>query len=148
MKIGVYSASVQAPLYAGQDAIREFRGDDDVPKSIRKLRETLMRDCPPSLSVVKGFAEKFPRDFSSTIGCRDLLMHVRECGMTLPQLEEAMDELNLHFVGFDSLPAHVTSAFREQHGNESICNMRKWHEFDESHPNTLTWYLFWCYHVP
>ena len=102
----------------------------------------------PALEGVKGFAQMFPRDFCSTIGCRDLLMHVRECSLTLPQLKEAMCELNLHFVGFDSLPTSVTNAFRQEHGDQSVCSMDEWHAFDESHPNTLTWYLFWCYHVP
>ena len=59
-------------------------------------------------------------DFYSTSECRDLLFHVQEHRMTLPQIKAFLVAQELQFLGFEIDPheAPIRGALSSRHGHD------------------------------
>ena len=85
-------------------------------------------------------------DFYSSSECRDLLFHFTEHRFTLPQVSDALEELQLDFLGFvfDDLktPDQYRSHFSE---DREMKNLSFWEQYENLYPATFSgMYKFWC----
>ena len=78
MHLGFYSELARAPIVAVRAFIAE-RGYGATPADIRRSRQELL--ASPHARVAG------PTDFFSTSECRDLLFHVQEKRLTIPELK-------------------------------------------------------------
>src|SRR5262249_5419160 len=92
--LGLYSESARQPIVAARRYIAE-RGYRGTAADIRRCRQELMAEKPANLPDVAQLG-----DFFSTSSCRDLLFHVAERRMTLPEIEAFLDAEGLALVGF------------------------------------------------
>jgi hypothetical protein len=77
------------------------------------------------------------RDFYTVSGCRDLLFHVQEHRMTLPQIKAFIAANGLAFQGFD-LDAATLQAYRTRYPADRVgTDLDCWHAFEEVYPNTF-----------
>ena len=77
------------------------------------------------------------RDFYTVSGCRDLLFHVLEHRMTLPQIKAFIAANGLTFRGFD-LDAATLQAYRTRYpADQAATDLDCWHAFEEVYPNTF-----------
>jgi hypothetical protein len=85
-------------------------------------------------------------DFYSLSTCRDLLFHVQEHRFTIPQIGEALNALDLKFLGFDIKDQSTMKRFKEIYPNKNdLTSLGLWHEFEEQYPDTFAgMYQFWC----
>jgi Flp pilus assembly protein TadD/2-polyprenyl-3-methyl-5-hydroxy-6-metoxy-1,4-benzoquinol methylase len=88
-------------------------------------------------------------DFFSLSGCRDLLFHVQESGMTLPALGEFLRAQKLTLVGLETDEA-VTAAYRARFPDDpAATNLRNWAAFESERPDTFAaMYHFWVLKEP
>ena len=139
MRIGLYSRSARRHIAR----IRERFGKGDAPSSpdgIRRCRQEL---------IALGSSEDFGNtlqmtDFFSTSACRDLLFHVQEHCLTLPEITAFLGEQQLVFIGFD-LDAQVMQAYRQRFPDDpAATDLVRWHRFESENPDTfLAMYQFW-----
>src|SRR5262249_42959036 len=108
MRLGFYSEAARADVVAGR-AFVAARGSDATADSIRAFRQNLMRSSDPRLRRIPASP-----DFYSISGCRDLLFHVQEHRLTLPQIAAFMAENGLSFLGFE-LDAAAFARYRRDH---------------------------------
>ena len=99
MLLGLYSEIARCDIVAARDFIAA-RGYRPTADDIRRCRQEL-RDCadgtaPKNVTVLP--------DFFSVSGCRDLLFHVQEHRLNLPQIASFIAESNLRFLGFELDP--------------------------------------------
>ena len=112
-------------------------GFTPTPADIRRCRQELL--ATPMGSVVRF------KDFFTTSECRDLLFHVQERRMTIPQVKSFIDENRLQFIGFDLDPLHINqcrSHFAQ--AGWSMQDLERWREYESRNPDTFTsMYQFW-----
>jgi tetratricopeptide (TPR) repeat protein/SAM-dependent methyltransferase len=136
MRIGLYSELGRAEIVAARRFIAEegFRPTAD---DIRRCRQELL-DTP--LRAVAKF-----NDFFSTSECRDMLFHVQEHCLTIPQIKEFLLAHRLTFIGFE-LGATVLQAYRARFPqDQSMTDLDRWQAFETERPGTFTgMYQFWC----
>ena len=143
MKIGLYSEIARQHILRGRSLIAE-KGYTTSPEDIRRCRQdfiTMAEDGNPTMAKICNY-----RDFFSLSECRDLLFHVQEHRFTLPQIEEALKDLNLNFLGFEMRNKSTLSKFKESHPNSNALNsLSLWHKFELGNPDTFRgMYQFWC----
>jgi 2-polyprenyl-3-methyl-5-hydroxy-6-metoxy-1,4-benzoquinol methylase len=138
MHLGFYSESGRQPMVAARRFIAQ-RGYRATPADIRRCRQELMAGKPANLPDLAELG-----DFFSTSSCRDLLFHVAERRMTLPEIEAFLAAEGLALVGFQ-LEAHVAARYRRTFpGDPTMTNLANWHAFELEHPYTFAgMYLFW-----
>ena len=86
-------------------------------------------------------------DFFATSPCRDLIFHFKEHRYTLPQLEQALSDLNLGFIGFEFIDnTWAPATYRQQcPQDKDMTNLTLWDQFESQHPYTFSkLYDFWC----
>jgi SAM-dependent methyltransferase/tetratricopeptide (TPR) repeat protein len=146
MRIGLYSAharqrweSLRAPVPGSADRER-------VNNFLRQKRTGLLADPPtgPEALVLRI------ADFYSLSGCRDLLFHAQEVQFTLPKIAEALADLDLEFVGFETLPERENGSFRQHFAKPgSERDLSVWDAYERDNPDTfITMYQFWCQAKP
>ena len=83
-------------------------------------------------------------DFYSMSDLRDLLFHVQEHRMTLPQIAGFLAENNLQFLGFDQTP-HISRRYREKFPEDAaMTNLALWDRFEQENPRAfIGMYQFW-----
>ena len=145
MKIGLYSEIARRAIVAGRNLIAQS-GFDPSPEGIRRFRQAVLAlpENHPARSVVRSV------DFYSASACRDLLFHVQEHRMTLPQIADWLDVLGLEFLGFqleDQTTAHLYRArFPDDPAMRSLAD---WNRFENDHPMTFgALYQFWVRRKP
>ena len=132
MLVGLYSEHARQSIAAARKLIAERGYAADVA-SIRRCRQDLMalEDGMP-LKEVSSF-----NDFYVTSECRDLLFHVQEHCLTLPDLKAQLKELGLSFLGFfleRNVLDHYAARFPE---DRSKTDLDCWNEFEKSFPKTF-----------
>lgn len=140
MKIGLYSK-------AAREAIIRFReGWSGTPIESMTLND--IRTARQQL-IDEQKADAFLRlnDFFAASECRDLLFHVQEHQFTIPQLQEAIDELGLEFLGFISQDHRIFDLYRAVHGStQDVHVLSNWQKVEEAEPATfLAMYNFYLY---
>ena len=143
MKIGLYSKTARQHIVLGRSLIAE-KGYSSSPEDIRRCRQEvigLAADGNPAMAKICD-----QNDFFTTSECRDLLFHVQEQCLTLPQIEAALTSLHLEFLGFEMRNRNVVRKFKESHANNSaLASLSLWHKFELDNPDAfIGMYQFWC----
>jgi len=138
MKLGLYSRLARQELAPARTFITQ-RGYRPSAAEVRQCRQELMgfgHDTP--LAKVTEWA-----DFFSTSTCRDLLFHVQEHQMNLPEIGSFLSENQLRFLGF-VLPRGVLENFRRRFPNGNTTDLALWNAFEIENPSTFVeMYEFW-----
>ena len=85
-------------------------------------------------------------DFNSTSGCRDLLFHVQEHQFTCDRIKNALNNLDLRFLGMDIPRQDSSTQFKAEYPEHSDqYNLDHYDEFERKWPNTFAgMYQFFC----
>jgi SAM-dependent methyltransferase/tetratricopeptide (TPR) repeat protein len=144
MQIGLYSRFARTHVQAARSLIAE-NGYRAIPDDIRRFRREIMdREHP-------GFADSAilhrvtqAEDFFTMSECRDLLFHVQEHQLTLPQIAAFVDENALTFIGFD-VNAATQALYRARFpADAEMKDVATWHLFERENPDTFVgMYQFW-----
>lgn len=141
MSVGLYSELARSRIIAARDVIQSERISPD-RNSIREFRRRILRrELGDRLYDLRN-----SYDLYSTSECRDLLFHFKEHRFTLPQLNRAIDELNLDFIGFVFDSIKTENLYRAQFPEDvAMTNLALWDRFEHMHPATFYgMYRFWC----
>ncbi len=143
MKIGLYSETARQDIVSGRALIAE-KGYTTSPDDIRRCRQDIIAMAEDGNPKMASICNK--RDFFSLSDCRDLLFHVQEHRFTLPQIEAALKDLKLDFLGFEIPNQSLLTKFRESHPSScALTSLSLWHEFELENPGTFQgMYQFWC----
>jgi ubiquinone/menaquinone biosynthesis C-methylase UbiE len=137
MRLGFYSERGRADVVAGRAFIAE-QGFDSTPDDIRRCRQA-MTERGGALEPL--FARM---GFYSTSECRDLLFHVQEHRLTLPQIESMLDANGLRLLGFlvdGAVLAHYARRFPDDPARTSFA---RWDTLEAEQPATFAgMYRFW-----
>lgn len=135
MYLGLYSQLARRDIYAARDFIAA-RGYRPAPEDIRRCRQDLM-DTP-----LRDLARRY--DFFSTSNCRDMLFHVEEHPVTLPEIAAFIEQHGLRLVGVEINPA-VRALYRARFpADRAMTDLRNWHLFEIERPDTfIGMYVFW-----
>jgi SAM-dependent methyltransferase len=143
MKIGLYSETARQDIIYLRSLIAE-KGYTASPEDLRQCR----RDIIAMLEDGDEQVEKVCKgvNFFSLSECRDLLFHVQEHRFTLAQVKEALQTLDLEFLGFEIQNQGVLRAFRDAYPDKgALTSLDQWHEFESDNPDTFRgMYQFWC----
>jgi tetratricopeptide (TPR) repeat protein/SAM-dependent methyltransferase len=137
MHVGLYSALARADIRAARAFIAE-RGFGDSADAIRRCRQELLRcDEGSALRNVAKYA-----DFFTTSECRDLLFHVQEEQLSIPEIAAFLRAHGLNFLGFTGAVGH---AYRARFpADVAMTDLEQWHQFETEHPMAFTgMYQFW-----
>jgi SAM-dependent methyltransferase len=126
MRIGLYSELARRPLAAIRSFIAE-RAYGSSTEDIRRFRQDILQQ--PDL--VAAAAQL--RDFYTISNCRDLLFHVQERRMTIPEIKEFLAQHGLEFAGFAIADA-VRWGFQQRFGGKADTDLDCWHIFEQEHP--------------
>jgi SAM-dependent methyltransferase len=142
MNIGLYSETARQDIANARREIakKEYTSS---PDDIRRYREELTNknlNIDSNTSRVIGAG-----NFYSLSECRDLLFHVQEHRFTLPQIEVALNDLGLKFLGFEIRKIWIRRRFSELYPEEdALVSLPLWHQFELKNPDTfIGMYQFW-----
>jgi tetratricopeptide (TPR) repeat protein/SAM-dependent methyltransferase len=139
MHVGLYSALGRRDVVAARRFIAE-RGYGPTADAIRSCRQELLaHDDGTPLKNVAMF-----NDFFSTSECRDLLFHVQEHRVTLPEIRRFLDATGLTLLGF-SLDARLARRYAQRFPDDvAKVNLDNWHAFEQDNPYAFaSMYRFW-----
>jgi SAM-dependent methyltransferase len=135
MRVGLYSEVARRGIVAARAFIleRSYRPTAD---DIRRCRQDLLN------SPLKDVARA--GDFFSMSECRDLLFHVQERRLTIPEIKSFIAENGLRFIGFEFAP-QVMQHYRNVFGGDRFMrDLDRWHAFETEKPDTFAgMYQFW-----
>jgi Flp pilus assembly protein TadD/2-polyprenyl-3-methyl-5-hydroxy-6-metoxy-1,4-benzoquinol methylase len=133
MLLGLYSQIARRPIVAARAPIVK-RGIDD----IRAFRQELMHDPNADASILES------EDFFSLSACRDLLFHVQEQHVTLPQIVQFIQSQKLRLLGFE-LNEAVLAAYRQRFPQDrAATDLTNWEAIEADHPGLFAgMYIFW-----
>ena len=131
MQVGLYSGLGRRNIVAARALIAE-RGYRPIAQDIRRCRQDIIAAADP---LLRSLTDR--HDFYTTSECRDLLFHVQEHRITLPEIKSFVAANNLNFAGFmlDPLVVHKFAArFPEP---AAMTDLDRWHEFETELPDTF-----------
>lgn len=139
MRLGLYSALARQDLTAPREFIAQRCGGASAD-DIRRCRQELINAGENSpLAGVANWG-----DFFSTSSCRDLLFHVQEHQVSLPEIDAFLRQNALQFLGF-VLPNSVREAYRRCFPDDkTMTDLTLWDAFERDNPVTfVAMYQFW-----
>jgi hypothetical protein len=107
---------------------------------IRKFRQELIQSDDPGIcaSILRS------EDFFSVSACRDLLFHVQEQPMLLPEIRTFLRSHNLRLLGFELDDAVLHAYRRRFRGDTAAVDLTHWEAFEAEHPDMFAaMYAFW-----
>jgi len=137
MHVGLYSALARSDVRAVRSFIAE-RGYDESADDIRRCRQDILRlEESSALRNVTKYA-----DFFTTSECRDLLFHVQEQQLSIPEIAAFLRQHGLVFLGFTG-PA--SAAYRARFpADAAMTDLDQWHQFETENPTAfIGMYQFW-----
>jgi 2-polyprenyl-3-methyl-5-hydroxy-6-metoxy-1,4-benzoquinol methylase/tetratricopeptide (TPR) repeat protein len=130
MNVGLYSDLARRNVVAARALITE-RGYRPIPQDIRRCRQDIIAsDDPLLMSLIRS------QDFHTTSECRDLLFHVQEVRITLPEIKTFLTDNNLYFGGFN-LDAAILQKFTARFPGRGLADLDCWHAFETEAPDTF-----------
>jgi len=136
MHLGLYSALARADVIKARAFVAEH-GYQPTTDSVRRCRQDLLGT--PLRSLVRF------HDFFSTSECRDLLFHVQESNLGIPDLKAFISGQGLKFIGFEfgqAAQRHYRATFAQR--GWSTSDLDRWHEVETQAPETFSgMYNFW-----
>ncbi|HKY18006.1 MAG TPA: tetratricopeptide repeat protein [Rhizomicrobium sp.] len=143
MLLGLYSEMARRPVLAARERIAELELGDSA-EGIRSFRQELIQSGDPRLYTSILEAE----DFFSLSACRDLLFHVQEQHMTLPQIAHFTQSHNLRLLGFE-LDDAVLAAYRKRFPQDrAATDLACWEAFEAEHPGLFGGMYIFCVQKP
>jgi SAM-dependent methyltransferase len=139
MRLGLYSGTARQDVVDAHKFIAK-RGYRPCADDIRRCRQEITSfDDGTSIRRVTECA-----DFFSTSACRDLLFHVHEHQLTLPEIKAFLSEHGLQFLGFH-VAGHVLQQFRRRFPEDTAAiDLNLWHTFETENPLVfIDMYQFW-----
>jgi SAM-dependent methyltransferase/Tfp pilus assembly protein PilF len=140
MRVGLYSELGRPGVIAGRALVAErgYRADGE---GIQRFRQELITGDfgPPLADLITK-----THDFFTTSELRDLVFHVREHRMTIPQISGFLHENELEFLGFE-LDAQVARRYRARFPDDvAMTNLDHWNVFETENPDAFFFtYQFW-----
>jgi 2-polyprenyl-3-methyl-5-hydroxy-6-metoxy-1,4-benzoquinol methylase len=141
MQIGLYSKCAREVVAAARKHIRE-NSLRPIAKDIKAFRKQILSGSDNELIDLTE-----SEDLYTLSTCRDLLFHVSEHRFELTQVERALSDLGLRFIGFDlPLVSTVTQLYRELFPEDrEMTQLSTWARFEAEYPATFAgMYRFWC----
>jgi tetratricopeptide (TPR) repeat protein/SAM-dependent methyltransferase len=139
MRLGLYSKLARSDVNAARAFVAK-RDYAPTGEDIRRARQALLAlpDAERARQVVI-----YP-DFFTTSECRDMLFHVQEHQMTLPEIAQFVGQNGLEFVGF-AIDEGVMRQFRARfEQDDAAADLSLWHIFENEHPDAFAgMYQFW-----
>lgn len=141
MKIGLYSETARTSIAKIREIIAQ-RGLTGSIDDMRALRVDILED--PAFDDVRDVIRY--GDFYNASTCRDLLFHVQEERVTIPQIREMLDELGLTFIGWELADLGTVDDYRRAHPEDpAMTDLDAWHAFEQTHPRAFEQcYQLWC----
>jgi hypothetical protein len=139
MRLGLYSALARRHVVAARGFIDEGAYPPTV-EGIRRCRQDILAqdDAAPVRKVTRS------PDFYSTSACRDLLFHVQEHRLTIPEIAGFLEHNDLAFLGFDVGPLTIDKYASRFPGDPAMVDLDLWHAFEAENPTTFAgMYNFW-----
>src|SRR5262245_32131666 len=135
MHVGLYSELARHDIAAARRFIAD-RGYRPTVEDIRRCRQDLLN------TPLKGVAKA--GDFFSTSECRDLLFHIQEHRLTIPEIKAFLAENDLKFIGFEFSP-RLMQHYRNLFGSDHLMrDLDRWHALESERPDTFAgMYQFW-----
>jgi SAM-dependent methyltransferase len=138
MRLGLYTERGSASVVAAR-AFIAARHYGSTPQEIRRCRQDLLAAGDPLLAHVADY-----QDFFSTSECRDLLFHVQEHRLVLPQIKAFLAAHELRFLGFIIDGASLARYRRRFPEDPAATDLDRWDTFEAEHPATFgRMYQFW-----
>ncbi|HLL27354.1 MAG TPA: tetratricopeptide repeat protein [Xanthobacteraceae bacterium] len=139
MKVGLYSEKAREDIVAAQRFVAE-KGYKPTARDIRRAREDIER--LPADSALRNVM--LVDDFYSMSDLRDLLFHVQEHRMSLPQIARFLADSHLQFLAFDQAP-HIVQHYRKRFPDDkATTDLALWDRFEQENPRAfLGMYQFW-----
>jgi SAM-dependent methyltransferase len=132
MQVGLYSKLARQNVVAARTLIAD-RGYRPIPEDIRRCREEILAAADGSLlKSASAFS-----DFFTTNECRDLIFHVQEHQMALPEIKAFLADNGLQFTGFVLDPATQQSFAARFPEPEAMVDLDRWHAFETAAPATF-----------
>ena len=140
IRLALYSKLAREPLMRARDVIRAMgfgSGEDD----IRSFRQRVLEEgASGPLAELMGST-----DFFSSSECRDLVFHVQETQLTLPEISALLENHGLEFLGFELTIPEVAQAFRRDYPHAALTDLEAWDAYEQQHPHSFrAMYQFWC----
>jgi SAM-dependent methyltransferase len=132
MQVGLYSKLARQNVVAARALIAE-RGYRPIPEDIRRCREEILAAGDGSL--LKS-ASTFS-DFFTTNECRDLIFHVQEHQMTLPEIKAFLADNGVQFAGFVLDPATQQLFAARFPDAAAMLDLDRWHDIETEAPATF-----------
>jgi 2-polyprenyl-3-methyl-5-hydroxy-6-metoxy-1,4-benzoquinol methylase len=139
MNVGLYSERAREDIVAAQRFVAE-KGFKPTADDIRRCREEF-EQLPPNSPLRNVMLLS---DFYSMSDLRDMLFHVQEHRMSLPQIARFLADHHLQFLGFDQAP-HILRHYREKFPDDpAMTNLALWERFEQENPRAfIGMYQFW-----
>ena len=138
MQVGLYSAHARREIVAARAAIAA-QGYRSTPDDIRRCRQELL-SRPENLSYMRL------NDFFSVSECRDLLFHVHERQVTIPEIKAFIAQNDLRFIGFEFSPPELHARHRRAFAGAgwSTSDLDRWDAIERENPDLFAgMYIFW-----
>lgn len=136
MKIGLYSEAARQDVVVARAFIAE-QGYMPTPEGIRQCRDAIAELAHKGATEMQRIVSR--NSFFTMSELRDLLFHVQEHRFTLPQIQEALQKLDLEFLGFEFGDAQTARQYKG-----ASTSLEDWHQFECEHPETFSaMYQFW-----
>jgi SAM-dependent methyltransferase len=137
MLVGLYSARARRPVVEARARMAK-RGSS--AEDIRTFRQELIEGDDPraDASILES------EDFFSLSGCRDLLFHVQEQHMRLPEIAGFLQSRGLRLLGFE-LDDAVLAAYRQRFPQDrAATDLACWEAFETDHSGLFGgMYILW-----
>ncbi len=138
MQLGLYSRLARRNIVAARALIAE-RGYQPIADDIRRCRQEIIASDDRLLKSIVQW-----KDFFATSECRDLLFHVQEHQVTIPEVNAFLVENKLKFGGFVLEPATLQKFMTRFPEQAALTDLDRWHIFETEAPDTFSsMYLFW-----
>jgi tetratricopeptide (TPR) repeat protein/SAM-dependent methyltransferase len=138
MNVGLYSERARAAVVRARAFVAEH-GFAATADGIRRCRQAMLASDDPLFAAACGSA-----DFYSLSGCRDLLFHVQEHRVNLPDIATFIADVSLTFLGFDADTALLGKYAARFPEDGAKTDLGRWHAFETENPETFAaMYQFW-----
>jgi ubiquinone/menaquinone biosynthesis C-methylase UbiE len=136
MRVSLYSELGRADVVAARRFIAE-RNFGSTAEAIRRCRQDILGS---RLQTIASYG-----DFFTTSECRDMLFHVQEQRLTIPQIQQFLTTHGLRFIGFE-VDTETAAAYRARFAHDqAMMELDHWHTFETGRPATFAaMYKFWC----
>lgn len=132
MQLGLYSELARHGI-ASARALIAAQGFPASADGIRRARSAIKRlpdESPAKRTTISS-------DFFSTSECRDLLFHVQEQRLTIPQIKAFIAEHGLTFLGF-RIDTRTINQYRARFTQDRpMTDLDCWHTFEVDNPETF-----------